>query len=80
MRLHYFKIKGFRRINDATIHYGDATFLIGENNTGKRSVLGVEPLYIQESRLHSSFNITQNYLAKFPDQKKKHNSQIFLDT
>ncbi len=39
MRLHTLKINGFKRINDAEVKFGDATFLIGSNNAGKSSVL-----------------------------------------
>lgn len=39
MKLHTLKINGFKRINEAEIRFGDATFLIGPNNAGKSSVL-----------------------------------------
>lgn len=39
MKLEYFYVKGFRRITEAKIICGDATFLIGENNIGKSSIL-----------------------------------------
>ncbi|BBO63719.1 Predicted ATPase [Serratia marcescens] len=39
MRLHSFKVNGFKRIQSAEIKFGDATFLIGSNNAGKSSVL-----------------------------------------
>lgn len=39
MKLHSFKIEGYKRIKSAQILFGDATFLIGSNNTGKSSVL-----------------------------------------
>lgn len=38
MRIHSLKIKGFRRIKCACVLFGDATFLIGANNTGKSTV------------------------------------------
>lgn len=38
MRLHSLKIEGFRRLKSTTILFGEATFLIGANNTGKSSV------------------------------------------
>lgn len=38
MRIHSLKIKGLRRIRDAEFAFGDATFLIGENNSGKSTV------------------------------------------
>lgn len=39
MKLHTLKINGFKRVNEAEIRFGDATFLIGSNNAGKSSVL-----------------------------------------
>ncbi len=39
MKLHKLHIEGFRKIKDADIVFGDATFLIGENNVGKSTVL-----------------------------------------
>jgi putative ATP-dependent endonuclease of OLD family len=39
MRLHSLKITGFKRIKNTEIFFGDATFLIGKNNTGKSSSL-----------------------------------------
>lgn len=38
MKLHSLQIDGFRRLRSAKIVFGDATFLIGANNTGKSSV------------------------------------------
>lgn len=38
MKLHSLKIEGFRRIQSAQILFGDATFLIGANNSGKSTV------------------------------------------
>jgi putative ATP-dependent endonuclease of the OLD family len=48
MKLDYLYIKGFRRITEATIFCGDATFLIGENNIGKSSVLKALETYFSE--------------------------------
>lgn len=39
MKLHRFKIKGYRRLEDIEIYLGDASFLIGQNNSGKSSIL-----------------------------------------
>ena len=39
MRLHRIHIEGYKRIESATVMCGDATFLIGPNNSGKTSVL-----------------------------------------
>ena len=49
MRLDYFYIKGFRRISETKIICGDATFLIGENNVGKSSVLKALEIYFSET-------------------------------
>lgn len=39
MDLHVLKIQGFRKHRNTTINFSDSTFLIGENNVGKSSVL-----------------------------------------
>lgn len=39
MKLHSLKIEGYKRIQSATLQFGDATFLIGTNNAGKSTVL-----------------------------------------
>jgi predicted ATP-dependent endonuclease of OLD family len=39
MKLHSLKIEGYKRLKDCQINFGQATFLIGENNVGKSSVL-----------------------------------------
>lgn len=39
MKLYSLKLKGFRRIQDTEVRFGDGTFLIGGNNAGKSSVL-----------------------------------------
>ena len=39
MKLHQIRIEGFKRMKNVTIECGDATFLIGPNNSGKSSVL-----------------------------------------
>lgn len=49
MRLHYFFLKGFRRIREAKFFCGDATFLIGENNIGKSSVLKALDIFFSET-------------------------------
>jgi len=52
MRLHSFKVNGFKRIQSAEIKFGDATFLIGSNNAGKSSVLkAVEWLLSDKKRM-----------------------------
>ncbi len=39
MKLYSLKIEGFRRLQNNTVTFGDATFLIGVNNAGKSTVL-----------------------------------------
>lgn len=39
MKLHKLGIEGFRKIRNAEVYFSDATFLIGENNVGKSSIL-----------------------------------------
>lgn len=49
MKLKSFRIEGFRRILDTTIEFGDATFVIGENNVGKSSVLKALEIFFSNS-------------------------------
>src|SRR4030042_6407459 len=49
MKLKSFKIEGFRRILESEIIFGDATFIIGENNVGKSSVLKALELFFSNS-------------------------------
>ncbi|MGL5090078.1 MAG: AAA family ATPase [Aeromonas sobria] len=52
MKLHELKITGFRRIKNATIKFGDATFLIGANNAGKSTSLkAIEHLLSNKKQL-----------------------------
>ncbi|EFP2880433.1 AAA family ATPase [Salmonella enterica] len=54
MRLHTLKINGFKRIHNAQVKFGDATFLIGSNNAGKSSVLkSIEWLLSDKKRMSS---------------------------
>jgi putative ATP-dependent endonuclease of the OLD family len=55
MKLHKLKIQGFKRLKDVTIEFGDATFLIGQNNSGKSSILkAIEILLSGKPQLDSS--------------------------
>lgn len=54
MRLHRLKIKGFRRLEDVDLSFGCATFLIGQNNTGKSSVLKAIELLLSAKKTLSS--------------------------
>lgn len=53
MKIEYFYIKGFRRIKEMKILCGEATFLIGENNIGKSSILkALEIFFGTDPKLH----------------------------
>jgi putative ATP-dependent endonuclease of OLD family len=55
MRLHRLKIQGFRRLKDIELLLGDATFLIGQNNSGKSSILKtIELLLSAKKQLEST--------------------------
>jgi predicted ATP-dependent endonuclease of OLD family len=55
MRLHRLKIEGFRRLKNVEILLGDATFLIGQNNSGKSSILkAIEILLSAKKQLDSA--------------------------
>ena len=55
MRLHRLKIEGYRRLKDVELLFGDASFLIGQNNTGKSTVLkAIEILMSAKKQLPSS--------------------------
>lgn len=46
MRLHKIKIEGFRRLKETEIVFGQASFLIGENNVGKSTILSAIELLL----------------------------------
>lgn len=55
MRLHRLNIKGLRRLKEIEIFFGEATFLIGQNNTGKSTVFkAIEILLSGQKQLPSS--------------------------
>lgn len=55
MRLHRLCIEGFRRLKKVELYFGDATFLIGQNNTGKSSILkAIELLLSAKKQLASN--------------------------
>lgn len=55
MRIHSLRIEGFRRLRSACILFGDATFLIGTNNTGKSTVFkAIEYLLSAKKTIPSS--------------------------
>lgn len=49
MRLYKLKIEGFRKIKKAEVVFGDATFLIGENNVGKSTILSAIEFLLSSS-------------------------------
>jgi predicted ATP-dependent endonuclease of OLD family len=55
MKLSHLKIEGFRRVESAEIFFGDTTFLIGENNLGKSSIL-----YAIETLLSATKKLAQD--------------------
>jgi len=66
MKLHSLRIQGFRRFVDTTIYFDDATFLIGENNIGKSSILKAIDLILSLDQkisiedFYSLFNENEN--------------------
>ncbi|MCG3315198.1 ATP-dependent endonuclease [Listeria monocytogenes] len=50
MELHSLHIKGYRRHFDTKIDLSKATFLIGENNTGKSSILKAIELFLNDNK------------------------------
>lgn len=64
MKLSYFKIEGFRRIRSTEIFFGDASFLIGENNVGKSSILSaLEIFHSGDSKISSHDFFMDNALV-----------------
>jgi len=59
MKIHSLKIEGFRRIENSEIYFGDATYLIGENNVGKSTVLKALELVLQPAQSVSSTDFQQ---------------------
>ncbi len=67
MKLHTLSIKGFRRLQNVTIDFGDATFLIGENNSGKSGVLqALDILLSGEKKLSENdyYSISEEYTGE----------------
>lgn len=67
MKLYSLKIDGFRRIENATIYFDEATFLIGVNNVGKSSILkAIEYLLSDKKRLEENdyFSVIENDVNK----------------
>ena len=67
MKLHTLSIKGFRRLQDVTIDFGDATFFIGENNAGKSGFLQVLDILLSgQNKLseHDYYSISEEYTGE----------------
>ncbi|ULL19336.1 DUF2813 domain-containing protein [Paenibacillus sp. H1-7] len=63
MKLHSLRLEGFRRHIDTTVRFSDATFLIGENNVGKSSILAALNYLLNDIKKISEdefFHITGN--------------------
>jgi putative ATP-dependent endonuclease of the OLD family len=61
MKLYSLKIAGLRRLQSASVRFGDATFLIGANNTGKSTVFKAIDLLLSANKAVSSseyFSVT----------------------
>jgi len=55
MKLYSLKISGYKRLKEVTILFGDATFLIGQNNCGKSSAIkAIETLLSAKKQLTSA--------------------------
>ena len=55
MKIHSLKISGFKRLKKITVQFGDATFLIGQNNCGKSSIIkAIETLLSAKKQLTNS--------------------------
>lgn len=73
MKLEKIEIKGFRKSNNLDIFLGDASFLIGENNVGKSSILrAIELLLTANTPKPEDFskilNTETNQIENFSDE------------
>lgn len=64
MKLHKLKIEGYRRHKDTEITFSDASFLIGENNTGKSSILKAIELLLSDQK-----KLTDELFFKFTHEE-----------
>lgn len=61
MKLERLKIEGFRKIKQADIDFGDATFLVGYNNVGKSSIFeAVRLIVTNNSATKDDFTMVYN--------------------
>jgi len=56
MKLHTLKISGFKRLKKVEVTFGDATFLIGQNNCGKSSVLKAVEVLLSAKKQLSTYD------------------------
>lgn len=56
MKLHTLKISGYKRLKEVTINFGDATFLIGQNNCGKSSILKAIEVLLSAKKQLTNFD------------------------
>lgn len=68
LKLHQFKIEGFRRHYCTEVLASDATFLIGENNIGKSSVLSAINYLLNDIKKMSDSDF---YCITIPDGEQK---------
>ena len=54
MRLNTIKIRNFRKLNDVEVKFGEATFLIGANNSGKSSTLDAIEYLVADKKLDAT--------------------------
>lgn len=60
MKLYKLQIEGFRKIRNAEVNFGDATFLIGENNVGKSTVLAALKYLLSADKKLNDFDYSQH--------------------
>jgi len=56
MKLYNLKISGFKRLKEINVNLGDATFLIGQNNCGKSSILKAIEILLSAKKQLSNFD------------------------
>lgn len=75
MHLHSLRIQGFRKHYDTTIVFSDSTFLIGENNVGKSSILYALD-YLLNNKPKVNLNEYFSYTAADGENKRIANEVI----
>ena len=74
MKLHRFKIRGYKRLKDIDLLLGDATFLIGSNNAGKSSALKAIEYFLSGA---TTIPVDEYYSEK--DEETGDNMQVAED-